>query len=153
MPNDDFLAEIKKFNDMYKLSSNDKPSLQGKLRVENFIDILSEEVEEGKDIVKKLSELENTEVSAPEFSRKKLEALTDLSDWLGDLIVYCASEARRWGLPLNEVLNIIMSSNFSKLDTDGKPIYDSRGKVEKGPNYWKPEPKISNLLNSIIDPK
>jgi hypothetical protein len=39
-----------------------------------------------------------------------------------------------------------MDSNFSKLGADGKPIYDERGKVMKGPFYWKPEPKIKELL-------
>lgn len=38
-----------------------------------------------------------------------------------------------------------MQSNFSKLGADGKPIYDERGKVQKGQNYWKPEPKIKAL--------
>ena len=74
--------------------------------------------------------------------------MTDLADWLGDIVVYCASEARRWGIPLNRVLNVIMESNFSKLDADGQPIYDERGKVMKGPNYWKPEPKIKEVLDS-----
>jgi len=29
------------------------------------------------------------------------------------------------------------------------PIYDERGKVMKGPGYWKPEPKIEELLASL----
>ncbi|MHA0110778.1 hypothetical protein ACXYUI_27030, partial [Klebsiella pneumoniae] len=76
----------------------------------------------------------------------KLGVLTELSDWLGDLVVYCASEAQRWGLPLDRILSVIMQSNFSKLGADGKPFYDERGKVMKGPNYWKPEPRIQELL-------
>ena len=76
-----------------------------------------------------------------------LDVMAELSDWLGDLVVYCASEARRWGLPLPEVLRVIMESNFSKLGADGKPIYDERGKVMKGPNYWKPEPKLRDMLS------
>ncbi len=32
---------------------------------------------------------------------------------------------------------------------DGLPIYDERGKVLKGPNYWKPEPKIRELLQGM----
>jgi hypothetical protein len=44
------------------------------------------------------------------------------------------------------VLQIIMDSNASKLGADGKPIYDANGKFLKGPNYWKPEPKIRELL-------
>ena len=80
---------------------------------------------------------------------QKTALLTEMSDWLGDIVVYCASEARRWGLPLNNILSIIMESNFSKLGADGEPIYDERGKVMKGPHYWKPEPKISALLQEI----
>ncbi len=44
-----------------------------------------------------------------------------------------------------------MQSNFSKLGADGKPIYDERGKVMKGPGYWQPEPKIRALLGARED--
>ena len=81
---------------------------------------------------------------------KKVEIITALSDWLGDIIVYAASEARRSGIPLPQVLEVIMSSNFSKLGADGNPIYDDRGKVMKGPGYWKPEPKISEIIQDQI---
>jgi hypothetical protein len=36
--------------------------------------------------------------------------------------------------------------NECKLDENGNPIYDSNGKFLKGPNYWKPKPKIMALL-------
>ena len=58
--------------------------------------------------------------------------------------------ARRWGLPLNKILDVIMESNFSKLGADGMPIYDERGKVMKGPDYWKPEPQIRDALTTIL---
>ena len=32
----------------------------------------------------------------------------------------------------------MQKSNMSKLDKDGKPIYNEQGKVMKGPNYFKP---------------
>ena len=63
-------------------------------------------------------------------------------------MVYCRSEALKYGLPLEDVLDIIMDSNESKLGADGKPIYDANGKFLKGPNYWKPEPKIKALLEA-----
>ena len=69
-----------------------------------------------------------------------------IADLLGDVIVYCRSEALKYGLPLEEVLDIIMDSNESKLGADGKPIYDANGKFLKGPNYWKPEAKIKSML-------
>jgi hypothetical protein len=51
-------------------------------------------------------------------------------------------------LPLDRVLKVIMESNFSKLGADGQPIYDQRGKVMKGPHYWKPEPRIKEILSA-----
>lgn len=125
---------IEKFNGIYKLPVNNKPTMISKERLENFKSILMEEVHEIDEIIEdyeKNSELEN---------------LVALSDLLGDLIVYIRSEACKHGLPIDEVLKAIMDSNFSKLGADGKPIYDERGKVMKGPNYFKPEPKIEEIL-------
>jgi predicted HAD superfamily Cof-like phosphohydrolase len=139
-----FVQDIVKFNSIYKLENNDKPTLLDCERIENFTSILKEEVEESSDIIEKYKSMCNDRGEMSEEAR--LALLTDMSDWLGDLVVYCASEARRWGLPLEKILEIIMQSNFSKLDADGNPIYDERGKVLKGPNYWKPEPKIEDLL-------
>lgn len=141
-----FYSDIEKFNQIYKLPCNESPVLLGSDRIDNFKDILAEEVEEADDLSAKYKTMmaaANGQLDAAQ----KLEILTDLSDWLGDIVVYCASEAKRWGIPLEKVLKVIMESNFSKLDADGLPIYDERGKVMKGPNYWKPEPKISQILN------
>jgi hypothetical protein len=38
------------------------------------------------------------------------------------------------GIDLNQTLDIIMDSNFSKLDNNGKPIYDERLKALK--KFW-----------------
>lgn len=145
MAHEEFYSDIKKFNSIYNLDSHDRPTVLNVERLENFHNILSEEVDEVHDIVAKFRKLQGDKSQLSEQDR--IEVLTDLSDWLGDLVVYCASEARRWGIPLKGVLDVIMQSNFSKLDADGNPIMDERGKVMKGPNYWKPEPKISELLN------
>ena len=132
-----FFEDIEKFNDMYKLPNNNEPTNLEKERIINFANILQEELTEYEDIVA----IENN-------NKQNEETLVAMADWLGDIIVYCASEARRWGLPMEQILDIIMQSNFSKLGEDGKPIYDERGKVMKGPNYWKPEPKIRELLRN-----
>ena len=71
-----------------------------------------------------------------------------IADVLGDITVYCRSEALKYGLPLEAILDIIMDSNESKLGADGNPIYDANGKFLKGPHYWKPEPKIKALLEA-----
>jgi hypothetical protein len=54
----------------------------------------------------------------------------------------------RYGIPMPEVLRIIMQSNFSKLDENGQPIVKD-GKVQKSKLYWKPEPQIRELLTSL----
>ena len=78
-----------------------------------------------------------------------MEVAVAIADLLGDIVVYCRSEALKYGLPLEEVLDVIMDSNESKLGADGKPIYDANGKFLKGPNYWKPEPRIKALLQGL----
>ncbi len=87
-------------------------------------------------------------VASAERGAPPLDLAVAIADLLGDVIVYCRSEALKYGIPLEEVLSIIMDSNESKLGADGKPIYDSNGKFLKGPNYWKPEPKIKELLEA-----
>lgn len=138
MTDPDFYAAIRKFNEIYALPGNDSPTSLGSERLRSFLDILREEVAEGDELLEKFADGKDAPSS--------LELLTELADWLGDLIVYCASEARRWGIPLASVLRVIMESNFSKLDANGEPIKDARGKVLKGPHYWRPEEKIKALL-------
>ncbi len=140
----EFSDDIRKFNDLYKLPCHEQPITPARERIAQFIDILKEELEEGHEIMAKY------EATADKPEELTLDILTELSDWLGDIIVYAASEARRAGLPLPEVLRIIMASNFSKLSADGRPIYDERGKVMKGPHYWKPEGKIRELVKETL---
>jgi predicted HAD superfamily Cof-like phosphohydrolase len=137
---------IEHFNKMYGLEAPERPTLRAETPekmislLRKFHDILQEEMAEVGDLVDKLE----SGKAAP------IDILTDLADWLGDIMVYCASEMRKYGLRSNDILGIIMSSNFSKLGPDGKAIYDARGKVLKGPNYWKPEPMIRRLLEAQI---
>lgn len=126
-----FTQRILAMNKMYNLPVNDTPTDLGEARVLAFQETLDEEIEE-------LDEVATEE--------HPLERLTNMADLLADVVVYCYSEALRWGIPLNSVLEIVMDSNESKLDADGKPIHDAKGKFLKGPNYWKPEPQIRNLL-------
>lgn len=141
-----FLADIDKFNAMYKLPSPSAPTIEF-ARLEGFKKIISEEVTEVDDIIIKYDAI------TPESpSEVEAEVLTDIADWLGDMIVYCTSELRRYGLKPTAILEIIMQSNFSKLDADGQPIYDPEtGKVLKGPGYWKPEPKIREWIESKMN--
>jgi hypothetical protein len=140
----DLDVKIRAFNKLYGLPAPDIPGLSSredtKNKLNRFWNIVAEELEEVRDILKQLDEPGTT----PEL------VLTDIADWLGDIIVYCASELTKYGLRPSDVLGIIMASNMSKLGPDGKPIYDERGKVMKGPGYWKPEPMLLRYIQAAI---
>lgn len=138
----DFQDAIKKFNDLYGLPINESPSVVYSspdhlaARLKELKKILLDEVNEVDDIITLL-----------DGGTTKVEILTALADWLGDLQVYCASEMRKFGLDNDLVLNVIMASNMSKLGDDGKPIIEN-GKVQKGPHYWKPEPMLARYIQA-----
>ncbi len=134
-----FAERIALMNAMYRLPANNEPVVPDDAadRLKKFKAILSEEIDEIDEIV-----------AMTQNHGSSIDIAVAIADVLGDIIVYCRSEALKYGLPLEEVLNIIMDSNESKLDADGKPIYDTNGKFLKGPNYWKPEDKIKALLQA-----
>jgi hypothetical protein len=135
--NKPFALRIAAMNAMYKLPANDRPTLPAGVvdRLVKFKATLLDEVHEIDEIVKLAQE-----GGAP------LDIAVAIADLLGDIVVYCRSEALKYGLPLEEVLDVIMDSNESKLGADGRPIYDANGKFLKGPDYWRPEPRIRALL-------
>ena len=135
-----FAQRIAAMNAMYKLPACDIPTLPENVadRLVKFKATLLDEVHEIDEIV----QLANSGASANDVA-------VAIADVLGDIMVYCRSEALKYGLPLEDVLDIIMDSNESKLGADGKPIYDANGKFLKGPNYWKPEPRIMELLAAL----
>ena len=134
-----FRDRIQAMNEMYKLPVNHSPYFfEGTDdRLLKFKKTLLDEVAEIDEIVGQIRKGES-----------EIDVQVAIADLLGDVIVYCRSEAMKYGIPLEEVLDIIMDSNESKLGADGKPIYDENGKFLKGPNYWKPEPRIKELLES-----
>ncbi len=142
--NKPFAKRIAAMNAMYKLPACDSPALPEDVavRLAKFKATLMDEVHEIDEIV-----------ALAQKGAEPAEILTAMADLLGDVIVYCRSEALKYGLPLEDVLDVIMDSNESKLGADGKPIYDANGKFLKGPGYWKPEPKIRALLEQAKSKK
>ena len=137
-----FAARIRAMNAMYRLPINEQIAISPAEiadRLRKFKKTLSDEVDEIDQIV-----------LAASGGDGALDLAVAIADLLGDVIVYCRSEALKYGIPLEAVLDIIMDSNQSKLGADGLPIYDANGKFLKGPNYWKPEPKIRELLSAHL---
>lgn len=62
-----------------------------------------------------------------------------MADALGDISYVVDGMAIELGFDLDAVINEIHSSNMTKPDAEGKPIYREDGKVLKGPNYVKPD--------------
>ena len=145
-----FSGDIIKFNAMYGMPVSEVPTLISAQRLKDFKSILAKELNEIDEIIIKMEAIE--EGMANDYAPTE-EQVTDvqvsLTDLFGDLQVYCASEMVKWGLPLELTLQIIMMSNFSKMGADGKPIYDEQGKLQKGPNYWKPEPRLKLMLEAV----
>src|SRR5688500_14338152 len=94
-----FAQRIAAMNAMYKLPAHDRPSLPADAadRLVKFKATLLDEVHEIDEIV--------------ELARggaDPVEVAVAIADLLGDIIVYCRSEALKYGLPLEDVLDVIM---------------------------------------------
>ncbi len=103
-----------------------KPSLStdkiNKLR----IDLIKEELEELKEAI------ENKD-------------LLEVADALTDILYVTYGAGHAFGIDLDKCFDEVQNSNMSKLDENGKPIYNESGKVMKGVNYFKPD--LSKFVN------
>lgn len=63
----------------------------------------------------------------------------DMLDAIADQIVTGTGVGHCAGMQVTEAVRRVNHSNWSKFDTDGKPLYDKNGKVLKGPRYTPPD--------------
>ena len=106
---------MKTFGQEVKVKAGFSSDKINKLRV----DLIEEELEELKEAINR-KDLKET-----------IDALTDIL-----YVTYGAGHA--FGVNLDKCFEEVQNSNMSKLDNDGKPIFNENGKVMKGPNYFKP---------------
>ena len=71
--------------------------------------------------------------------------LLEVADALTDILYVTYGAGHAFGIDLDKCFDEVQNSNMSKLDEDGKPIYNESGKVMKGPNYFKPD--LSKFLS------
>ena len=83
------------------------------------IDLIKEELEELTDAINK-------------------KDLLEVADALTDILYVTYGAGHAFGIDLDKCFEEVQNSNMSKLGLDGKPIYNDKGKVMKGPNYFKP---------------
>ena len=65
--------------------------------------------------------------------------IKEVADALTDILYVTYGAGHAFGIDLDKCFEEVQNSNMSKLGLDGKPIYNEKGKVMKGPKYFKPD--------------
>ena len=102
-----------------------KPSFSSEKINKLRIDLIKEELDELTDAMKN-------------------KDLLEVADALTDILYVTYGAGHAFGINLDKCFEEVQNSNMSKLDDDGKPIYNDSGKVMKGSNYFKPD--LSKLI-------
>lgn len=71
--------------------------------------------------------------------------ILEVADALTDILYVTYGAGHAFGINLDKCFEEVQNSNMSKLDENGKPIFDETGKVMKGLNYFKPN--LSKFIN------
>ena len=115
------------------------------LKVKEFMETFGQEVKfnaefPNDDIVKLRLDLIKEELEELKEAIKQ-KNLLEVADALTDILYVTYGAGHAFGINLDQCFNEIQKSNMSKLDDNGKPIYNESGKVMKGPKYFKPNLK------------
>ena len=71
----------------------------------------------------------------------KTKDLKEVADALTDILYVTYGAGCAYGINLDKCFKEVQRANMSKLGEDGKPIFNEKGKVMKGPNYREPNLK------------
>tara|TARA_B100002019_G_scaffold233497_1_gene207535 strand:+ start:117 stop:488 length:372 start_codon:yes stop_codon:yes gene_type:complete len=99
--------------------------------------------------VKKKAEFPNDKITSLRYELIKEELgelkeaiekkdIKEVADALTDILYVTYGAGHAFGINLDKCFEEVQNSNMSKLGEDGKPIYNDKGKVMKGPNYFEP---------------
>jgi len=111
---------VKKFMETFGQEIKEKAEFPSKKITELRYDLIKEELHEFKDAIEK-------------------KDIKEVADALTDILYVTYGAGHAFGINLDECFQEVQSSNMSKLGLDGKPIYNDKGKVMKGPKYFKPD--------------
>ena len=114
--------DVKKFMDTFGQIVRTKPQFPNDKTMQLRFDLIKEE----------LNELEHT---------IKTKNLKEIADALTDILYVTYGAGCAYGINLDKCFKEVQRANMSKLGNDGKPIYNEKGKVMKGPNYSEPNLK------------
>ena len=110
---------VKKFMKIFGQKVKEKAEFPEKEISSLRYELIKEELEEFKEALEK-------------------KDLTEAADALTDILYVTYGAGHAFGINLDKCFKEVQNSNMSKLGLDGKPIYNDKGKVMKGPNYFKP---------------
>jgi len=111
---------VKKFMEVFGQEVKTKPEFPSEKIVQLRYDLIKEELDEFGQALKEKN-------------------LVEVADSLTDILYVTYGAGIAFGIDLDKCFDEVQRSNMSKLDKDGKPIYNDKGKVMKGPNYFKPD--------------
>ena len=114
--------DVRTFMETYGQEINTKSSFPDEKIVQLRYDLINEELDELSSAIKDRD-------------------IVEVADALTDLLYVVYGAGHSWGIDLDKCFAEVQRSNMSKLGKDGKPIYNEKGKVMKGPNYFKPNLK------------
>ena len=110
---------VKKFMETFGQETKEKASFPNDQIISLRYDLIKEELDELKEAMDK-------------------KDIKEVADALTDILYVTYGAGHAFGIDLDKCFEEVQNSNMSKLGSDGKPIYNDKGKVMKGPNYFKP---------------
>ena len=113
--------------------------------VENFMKTFGQEVKDrpkfpSDKIVNLRYNLIKEELDELQVAIKE-KNLQEIADALTDILYVTYGAGHAFGIDLDKCFAEVQKSNMSKLDKNGKPIYNEQGKVMKGPGFFEPNLK------------
>jgi predicted HAD superfamily Cof-like phosphohydrolase len=111
---------VRKFMETFGQEIKEKAAFPEEKITSLRYDLIREELEELKDAIEK-------------------KDMKEVADALTDILYVTYGAGHSFGIDLDKCFQEVQNSNMSKLGSDGKPIYNDKGKVMKGPNYFKPD--------------
>ena len=115
-------TDVKTFMETFGQIVRTKPQFPDEKTMQLRYDLIKEE----------LNELEQA---------MKTRNLKEIADALTDILYVTYGAGFAYGINLDKCFKEVQRANMSKLGQDGKPIYNEKGKVMKGPNYSEPNLK------------
>ena len=115
-------TDVKTFMETFGQMVRTKPQFPDEKTMQLRCDLIKEE----------LNELEQA---------MKSKDLKEIADALTDILYVTYGAGFAYGIDLDKCFKEVQRANMSKLGKDGKPIFNEKGKVMKGPNYSEPNLK------------